>query len=186
MKRYDLYGTVKALLGLLLLNGCATLSQEACLEGDWFRIGYEDGFKGYQSSRIVDHVKACREYNIAPDKSDYQKGWDDGVTNYCTKENGYEIGEDVDTYRNVCPSHLEKEFLQGYLLGLDAAETEINQDISKKNREIIKATVILQELKDKKYKNQLEKIERLEREIEALEDDISDIYDLRKKYELRL
>lgn len=36
---------------IYLLAGCATLSKQECLIGDWQAIGYNDGVAGYHSDR---------------------------------------------------------------------------------------------------------------------------------------
>ncbi len=35
------------LLFVFLLTGCATLSQEECVNANWQTIGFEDGIQGY-------------------------------------------------------------------------------------------------------------------------------------------
>lgn len=186
MYRDTVRGIIIATFFLISCSGCATLSKESCQKGDWYGIGYKDGADGRPHSRLVDHEKACLEYNVSPNKLVYRQGWDDGVKIFCTEQKGYEEGEDLDEYEGVCPAELEQGFLKGYLLGLDSAENDLRQEISTKNREVIKASVSLQELEGKAHKKLKEKIDRLEREIESAEDDISDIYDLRRQYSLKI
>jgi hypothetical protein len=42
---------------LLTLAGCATMSKEACLQGDWAGVGFKDGEAGRAQSRLDDHAK---------------------------------------------------------------------------------------------------------------------------------
>lgn len=173
-----------AALLCLALSGCASLSKEACLQGDWGGIGYDDGSKGRFHSRLVDHEQACFEFNITPDEKSYMRGWNDGVQIYCTEQNGYDEGEDMKDYEWVCPKKLEPGFLKGYLMGLDAVENKLCRELSKLDRKIIKETMQLNELKGEEYEKQMDKIKVLEWDLEATEDDISDIYNLRRKFGL--
>lgn len=175
---------ITATLLLTVITGCATLSREKCERGDWYGIGYDDGTDGHPQDRLMEHKKACLEHNVSPDEDAYLRGRDDGIKIYCTYQSGYDEGEDLQKYGRVCPSELEQEFFRGYLLGLEAAENELYRKISRKNREIIKSTLSLQTLKGKSLKKETKKIERLERELESAEDDIADIYKLKRRYGL--
>jgi len=172
-------------LFLVTCTGCATLSRESCEQGNWYGIGYKDGTDGRPQGRLLEHKQACLEYAVLPDEKSYQQGRVDGLKIYCTDQNGYDEGEDIKEYKDVCPAELEQSFLKGYLLGLDAAENKLHQEISRRNKDIIKATVSLQKLEGKALKKQKEKITRLEREVESAEDHISDIYELRRRYGLK-
>lgn len=48
--------SVTALSSIYLLSGCATLSKEECMVGDWQTIGYNDGVAGYHSERLTSHA----------------------------------------------------------------------------------------------------------------------------------
>jgi len=71
-------------LCLLLLNGCATLSKEQCSQGDWYRIGYQNGAEGRPASIFDKHQKACGEYNIRLDQGQYKAGRKIGLTYHCS------------------------------------------------------------------------------------------------------
>lgn len=174
-----------SLLGILLSSGCATLSEQACQEGDWYGIGYEDGTKGYEHNRLLEHATACLDFGISPNETDYRRGWDVGIAVYCTKESGYKEGSDIDRYRDSCPEQLEQDFLQGYLQGLETAENDLRLEISRKSRELSTSALLLQSLRGQEYKKQQEKIERLHRELTRAEDKLSDVNQLRGQYGLR-
>lgn len=175
-----------ALFCLICNGGCASLSKEACLGGDWYGIGYKDGSYGRIYSRLVEHQRACLEHNVSPDENMYRQGWDDGLKIYCTAEKGYDEGEGRGKYEGACPPELEPGFLKGYLLGLDAAENNLIRKVYRINREIIKSSLLLQVLKGDDYIQRIDRIEELEHELEAAEDDIADIYDLRRRYGLEM
>ena len=43
----------------LLLEGCATLSKNECLQAQWYDIGFTDGAGGHTLTRIGKPRKAC-------------------------------------------------------------------------------------------------------------------------------
>lgn len=98
----------------LALNGCATLSEEQCLAGNWEGIGYRDGTQGYSWDRINQHYEACRDHGVAPDQTLYEQGRQQGLLSYCTPGSGFHAGRNASTYRGVCPGNLEGDFLAGY------------------------------------------------------------------------
>jgi len=117
------------ILLLCTLSGCATLSKNECLTGDWLTIGYEDGAEGKPRERIGAHQEACAEYGIAPDFTTYQQGYDNGLLLFCTPRNGFIKGKAGYQYTGICPERLENGFLDGYDGG-----REIYQHSVKSNR----------------------------------------------------
>jgi hypothetical protein len=113
----------------LLLSGCATMSQEACLQGDWAGVGYKDGAKGYPQSRIDDHAKACAKAGVTPDAALYFPARANGLKLYCTPANGFRQGREGSTYAGVCPEGSEPDFLDAYADGqlVHAAHRRLNQ-----------------------------------------------------------
>jgi hypothetical protein len=105
------------LAALLLLAGCATLSERECRDQDWYGIGADDGFDGAPASTIEDHRKACTEYGIEPDAEQYEVGRRDGLKQYCTVTRGFDIGRKGMMYGGGCPTGAESEFLRGHSLG---------------------------------------------------------------------
>ena len=47
----------------------------------------------------------------------YEAGRAEGLREYCTVENGYQVARQGRSYRDVCPPDLETGFLQGYEQG---------------------------------------------------------------------
>ena len=118
----------------LLLTGCATLSREECLRGDWYQIGVNDGQQGHQLTRLDSHRSACRDTPAIIDEGAYQAGRDIGLVSYCTPVSGYRVAADGDRYGNVCPINSETQFLQGYVLGEQVYRAE--QDIADAERRV--------------------------------------------------
>lgn len=104
-------------LAALLAAGCATLSEEECHDGDWYRVGLSDGHAGASPERIAKHIEACAEHGVSIDREQYAAGRVDGLRHYCTRANGYRVGREGFGYAGVCPSGSEPEFLVGHDLG---------------------------------------------------------------------
>ena len=109
------------LLILATLSGCASISREDCLEGDWAAIGVRDGAAGRESeAQFARHVTACAKVDVTPERSLWDQGYARGLVTYCTPQTGLREGEAGRRYRDVCPVATEARFLQGYELGLSA------------------------------------------------------------------
>ena len=93
-----------ALLGvaLLMLSGCASMSEKECLSANWFEQGLEDGREGAERERLQDHAKACGKLGIVPDRARWQEGWSEGIRVYCRPENGWRLGLAGEYYRGSC------------------------------------------------------------------------------------
>ncbi|OQW75248.1 MAG: hypothetical protein BVN35_09105 [Proteobacteria bacterium ST_bin11] len=103
----------KRLIGCVLalfLTGCATLSQQDCKRADWFGLGVQDGRAGATTDRLNDHHKACSEYGVAVNDSQYFAGRDQGLKDYCRLENAFKEGLDGHDYRHVCPPEIDVVF----------------------------------------------------------------------------
>lgn len=109
---------------LLLMSGCASLTESECRNGDWYGIGYRDGDNGRETSRLGSHTEACAEYAIAPDEGRYRAGYAKGVRSYCEPENGLEQGRRGMSYRGVCPVEMERPFLRAFNAGRTVYDAE--------------------------------------------------------------
>lgn len=116
------------LLFAFLLTGCATLSQEECVNANWQTIGFEDGIQGYYTDRVRLHREACAEHGVAPDMDAYLRGHHQGLERFCTHRKGLELGAKGASYNNVCPDELAQRFLTGYQEGrrIHQLSTELN------------------------------------------------------------
>ena len=112
----NLLATV-ALTGVLVLGGCATLSESQCIANDWQTVGYRDGLSGIQSSQLLSHQNACVKHGIVPDRPAYLVGWKQGVEQYCQPHNGFATGERGGQFANVCPARLKGAFYAAYQEG---------------------------------------------------------------------
>jgi hypothetical protein len=111
------------------LAGCATMSQEECLRGDWGSVGFKDGEAGRAQSRLDDHAKACAKSGVAPQAAPYFAAREQGLKLYCTPDRGFREGRTGSSYAGVCPPGPERGFLVGYADGqfVHAAEERLSQ-----------------------------------------------------------
>lgn len=132
--------------GVILLSGCATLSKQECLVGNWQAIGYNDGVAGYHSERLAAHAKACAKANITPDYSAWERGRQLGLQQYCTTNNAYNLGRRGRKLNNVCPMTAVNSLQIANQQGLDyyTLERQIEDD----NRRLDEYQEELDRLKD--------------------------------------
>jgi len=119
---------ILAALAMLLVSGCATLSESQCVASDWQTVGYRDGLAGAQNSQLLKHQNACVKHGVIPDREAYLAGYDEGVRQYCLPENGFSAGESGNRYNNVCPEEMQTSFYAAYQEGrqLHLAQSEID------------------------------------------------------------
>jgi hypothetical protein len=108
---------VSAAAAVLVLAGCAGMNESECLTADWQMIGFEDGSVGKSQSNIGEYRKACADHGITPSLTQYQQGYAKGIRNYCAQSNGFDQGKRGATYRGICPSDMEADFVEAYSLG---------------------------------------------------------------------
>lgn len=118
----------------LVLQGCASMSRNECLNADWYAIGYESGIRGQHEAQISEHRKACAEHGVTPDLARYLAGRDAGLQRFCEPRNGYRLGRAGTGYAGVCPQRLEGEFLQAYGAGREMYDAQ--QNINRLGRRI--------------------------------------------------
>ncbi len=165
------------------LGACASLSEDACRSGNWQAIGYNDGANGRSQSYINEHREACVEYGIAPDQTAWLRARLEGLKQYCTRPNAYQIGRRGSDLNAVCSSDVAglklANFygLRYYEIRRDIATLEREQDETLRklendfNGELTAEQNVLQKL-------YFAKTRRLERKISNL------TWDLRKYAEM--
>lgn len=134
-----------AFIGLMLLSGCASLSQDACLEGDWAAIGARDGADGrVAETQFARHIAACARIDITPDRAPWERGYTQGLQSYCTPLSGLREGEAGRPYRNVCPAETQSRFMHGHDLGQSAyRQRAYIQDIAHEIAQLQRDTMTL-------------------------------------------
>lgn len=100
---------------LLLVAGCATLGQQACLSGQWQDIGYRDGLAGkLVNDSLASHGKACAKHGVTLNAEEYRDGHVRGLALFCKPENAHTLARSEQIYNYVCPAEYEKDFLVAY------------------------------------------------------------------------
>ena len=140
-----------AMLAILALSGCASMSSEECVATDWTAVGYEDGARGYTSEQFTRHRTACAKHGVTADFAAYQSGRDQGLVEYCQPGRGYDVGVSGGRYYGVCNAALERDFLDAYNAGhqlytLRANVSRTSSKIAGRERELKK---VQEELRDK-------------------------------------
>jgi hypothetical protein len=111
-------------VAMLVLGGCASMSEDECLTVDWRTIGFEDGAAGYTGDRIGQHRKACAKHGVTPDLTAYRSGRDEGLREYCHPNNGFRLGARGGSYNGLCPADLDGPFVTAYQSGRQLYELE--------------------------------------------------------------
>ena len=178
-----------AAAALLALGGCSSMSENECVTGDWYAIGYEDGSRGYTADQLGVRRRACAKHGVAPDFRIYQQGRAEGLQEFCQPQRGFNVGVDGGRYFGVCPADLEPDFIEAYRTGaqlhtlrsnvnaanhqISARENALNNiqnSIRSKEARLIASDTSIQErvllIADLKTLN--ERTGELEAEIEAL------------------
>ncbi|NJO15899.1 MAG: DUF2799 domain-containing protein [Thioploca sp.] len=138
-------------------QGAAKLSEAESKtdQGDWLAIGFNNGKRGDRLGHMQDYIQDCKQYNIQLDSENYQLGWYKGIVQYCTPENGFEVGQSGEDYDGVCPPHLASAFLDQYLAGLDSKLSSIENDIDSMHLSIKDTINQLEETTDKEKRKSL-------------------------------
>ena len=136
--KWKLIGTA---LAMVVVSGCAGMSDEECLATDWSAVGYEDGARGYTAESFSRHRTACAKHGITADFGAYQAGREQGLLEYCQPGRGYDVGVSGGRYYGVCSADLEPDFLDAYNAGyhlytLRANVSRANANIGAREREL--------------------------------------------------
>ena len=89
----------------------------ACQATNWSSYGYNDGLLGVPAKDRAGKFADCAKLGHPADIAAYQAARANGLAEYCTVENGYEVGRSGRPYHRVCPPELAQGFLQGYEQG---------------------------------------------------------------------
>jgi len=129
------------LLAVLLVPGCATMSEGECRSANWFAVGLEDGARGTELDRLGAHRSTCAEYGVVPDAARYAEGRREGLRTFCNFERGRDHGRAGRAFVGDCPADLQARFAAGYNTGrelraLDARLGDVNGEIQRTKRAI--------------------------------------------------
>ncbi len=156
------------------LAGCATMSQDECRAANWYEIGKKDASQGYALARLGEHREACAEFGITPSVEGYRAGYTHGLPYYCNANKGWTEGLNGQSYRNVCPPEMERDFLQGYRAGQEIHDLE--QQLDEIDRGIDRVEEKLDEpgLSDKRVQELRRELRNLTRDARRAERELAD------------
>ena len=97
---------------LLVVASCAQLSEDECANLNWHATGLADATAGIPSSEVDRRLSVCGEYSSQAVRSLYDAGYQAGLAEYCSRDNGFEVGKNGDEYLGMCPAIFEAEFLR--------------------------------------------------------------------------
>lgn len=102
-------------LSSLLQIGCAssssTITRTNCTSMDWFEYGRRDGSRGAPKEQVDSYRQLCGSEFNGTSETLYVNGRNSGLVEYCTPQNGFELGKMGATYLYVCPSLMEPAFI---------------------------------------------------------------------------
>ncbi len=160
------------MLGFLLLNSCATLSQEDCMQGAWFELGLQDGRQGKTFKRLAKHQKSCTEYGIGIDREAYDAGRKQGLDDYCQLDNAVNIGLRGYRYQSVCPSEIHRTFLRHNQAAYDVYQGKKNLENVDNRLSYEEKSLLNTDLSDKKRSKIRVEIHDLDRERSRLQHEL--------------
>lgn len=105
----------------VFLGSCATLSPDECRYLNWEVRGNFDGMAGNTLEKWETYENACWKHKIMltqDNLEDYKAGRRQGLLDFCTMDNGYQIGLGMSFHRYVCVGiDGEASFLRAYDAG---------------------------------------------------------------------
>ena len=104
-------------MSLFVTMACSQLSRDECLNMNWHAIGLSDGEAGTPPSSQNEYLDVCSDYAVEIDRNSYNAGYQAGISTYCTRAKGFDVGRRGDEYLSVCPLSLESDFLTGWNSG---------------------------------------------------------------------
>src|SRR5690606_19236646 len=75
----------------------------------WRQLGIKDGSQG-RNDRSAAHYEACSKVGIAVDVASYRAGREEGLPHYCRLDVAINEGLAGNSYRGVCPPHIDPHF----------------------------------------------------------------------------
>lgn len=102
----------------LFISGCSMLNRwnaKNCAQTNWGQYGYSEGSSGKQNNANV-YSNACSKKGISIDISGYNKGYRDGLAQYCSYDAGKSAGSANRPTTRMCVSF--DSYMKGYDKGM--------------------------------------------------------------------
>lgn len=136
------------------------ISADKCQSTDWFAVGRDSGVKGQPSDKIMSTHMACQKKGVDISLEQYQKGWQMGISEYCSPDNAFNLGFRKKSTSKYCPIDMKADFDQFYAWGKEAFGLE--KQVKKKESQL--------KSKVKALNSATKKKESLEKQVKTLEE----------------
>ena len=90
------------------------IQRDYCEGLDTYKKGYLDASTGQFAKDFQDTVNACVKYEITLDQANYDKGYQEGIKIFCTKDKGYSLGASGQENLGICLNANSDQFSKGY------------------------------------------------------------------------
>lgn len=121
-------GKVWITLGCLtLLNSCAIMSKDECLNANWELLGQRDGVAG-AGSLAQQRGKVCAKYKVSLDRSLYADGYRKGVKTYCNPQAVFEYALHGQGDYQSCPLEMHNELRPYYHAAKNYYDAKANME----------------------------------------------------------
>lgn len=146
------------------LTACQSSPRRAACEStDWYELGRRAGTTG-QESKLEHERKRCDGSFDITSEAVYTNGYNNGLSEYCTADNGYSLGKAGSAANKVCPRPIDEAFLSAYAAGKKVRELEIvNETLDRR------ISSVSEKLKTAKEKNKDPEKNKLMSELTGLE-----------------
>ncbi len=173
---------LSCLSAAVLLSGCAAMSEKECQTADWRDQGMKDGLAGHDRSRLADVREACAKAGVVPNEALYWEGWNRGIRQFCTPDNGVRWGRQGRSYSGACPAELNAAFSDRYREGRRAWDAE--QTLQRLQGEQQDKQRALEKAKDDTSRGQLrDQLRTLDRRLSDARDELDRAeWQLRRRY----
>ncbi|MFT7560827.1 MAG: hypothetical protein ACI93R_002750 [Flavobacteriales bacterium] len=118
--------------------GSNSIKDFNCETSDWTKLGFETAVSGKSVRHFDNYKNACGAKITDAVIDQYVNGYTLGVVEYCTQENGFDIGERGDAIPSVCPIEYREIFMSGYYKGISKRERELKEieDVNRRAKDI--------------------------------------------------
>ncbi|MEO0912048.1 MAG: DUF2799 domain-containing protein, partial [Pseudomonadota bacterium] len=90
---------------------------DQCRVANWREVGFKDGREGREPSFLRQHRKACANVGIAPVRSEWEIGRQEGLPLYCLPSKAYRIGRSGRKISPVCTDEQLREMRPAFRHG---------------------------------------------------------------------
>lgn len=112
--------------------------QATCDSIDWYEKGRQDGATG-NHPRTDEYKKNCHNQFNTENQALYTNGYHAGLTDYCSPENAFQIGQMGGAAENHCPDLMKETFKKNHKKGAESRELkDRNQELAKRIQSLSK------------------------------------------------